>query len=105
MSNEALNAIARLQAAIDTAVKDEMAKLKEHDGVIVRPGDVILYKGNKSIVVINMKTYLDARPHCLDVAIPITGRGFGIEHFSGFNSITTLDGRPVIGFRDNDEVG
>ena len=99
--------IARMRVAIDEVLDTETKKHKEPKGVIARPGDIVIFKqsmpsSNQKRVVINKRT---GRDHgtWIEYGLNIINLETGHTGSQAFSYYTTLDGRPVIGFRDNDE--
>ena len=86
------------------AITKTVAKHRKHkpEGVIARPGDRV-YWGGYEFIVSNWKQH-EATGNRYGVFPVVTIRG--VNQFSimaNYNNIFTLDGRPIIGFRDNDE--
>ena len=92
----------RLKAAemeLESIRKEYDEEQRNKEGVIARPGDHVLHKTCGDRTVTNRKSYNHG---ILPTELPTLWQDkfFGLDTFDKY---TTLDGRPVIGFRDNDE--
>lgn len=92
----------RMRERAEECITELRDAKQKKEGVIVRPGDVVFTKQNTRRTVSNRKQYESLRGqwdsdslHCID-------EDFCPAHAS-YSYYTTLNGRPIVGFRDNDE--
>lgn len=91
--------IARMKVAIDEVLDAEIEKNKEPEGVMLHAGEKFTFQGQVYIALRDARNTKD-KFHWHRVEDNVED----VYHTPDYR-IITLDGRPIIGFRDNDEGG